>query len=51
MSKDTTKAKKPNEVLRLRLQAAFAEYEAAIVSERIKLGLRLRRDNTKKVVS
>lgn len=43
MSIKISNTKTPQEVLQLRLQAAFAEYNAAVSSERIKLGIRKRR--------
>lgn len=49
MSKKISGAKTPQELLRLRLVEAFAEYHAAIISERIKLGIKQKRESSKRV--
>ena len=46
MSKTISDAKTPQEILQSRLVEAFAEYNAAIISERIKLGIKRKRESS-----
>lgn len=48
MSKKISKVKSPQEILQSRLVEAFAEYNAAIISERIKLGIKRKRESSKR---
>lgn len=49
MSKKIPEVKTPQELLQLRLVEAFAEFNAAIISERIKLGIKRKRESSNRV--
>lgn len=48
MSKKISGAKTSQELLQLKLVGAFAEYHAAIISERIKLGIKRKRESSRR---